>query len=208
MATHDKQEAVQVRTSDGPADTTYLRKDQHFLADGVWYLTFECPIHGYVDEAVSWDEAKTPHHAGVIADTRHTECIEKHSVKLIEDAAKEEIRVAKGEVTRMRGLIASTKKAINTFANESKAKVEVVAGYSTRGIEVPAVASHEARLAEAMEMQARGLLASYEWGLEQAKIRYEEIKVENSGPRMAPQAHVSGPPRRARTTKKTRSRGR
>jgi hypothetical protein len=61
-----------------PKDVQYLRKDTHLLIQGQWYITLPCPYHdnpsGLVDEAVSWSEAKTPHHAGVLAEQRHLQC--------------------------------------------------------------------------------------------------------------------------------------
>lgn len=95
MATHDTQ------------NVSYMRKDEHFLADGTWYLTVVCPIHGMLDEEVSWEDAKTPHHAGVIADERHHECQRKASEEEMKKVAEDEIRAAEVEVERVEALLES-----------------------------------------------------------------------------------------------------
>lgn len=86
MATHDIQ------------NVTYLRKDEHFLADGTWYISTPCPKCGLVDEEVSWDDAKTPHHAGLIADARHFKC----NAMLDEEAnradARSQVEVARAQL--------------------------------------------------------------------------------------------------------------
>ena len=100
MAKNDSHEtAVLVRPS-GIASPA--RKDTSLLVDGVWYVTVPCPYHGtpsgHVDESISWEEAKTPHHAGVIADQRHLKCSvidEAHELALAglqEIAAAENLR--------------------------------------------------------------------------------------------------------------------
>lgn len=64
----------------GPSikDVQYLRKDTHMLVQGTWFIALPCPYHdnpsGLVDEEVSWAAAKTPHHAGVLAELRHVNC--------------------------------------------------------------------------------------------------------------------------------------
>jgi hypothetical protein len=82
MAKHDVQ------------NVSYMRKDRNFLADGTWYITTPCPLCGLVDEEVSWDEAKTPHHAGLIADERHVECNRSASEADMQLAARAEITAA------------------------------------------------------------------------------------------------------------------
>ena len=75
---------------------TYLRKDTQFFADGVWWISTPCPVHGLVDESVTWEEAKTPHHAGLIADQRHTACNVVNEAHALYLAGLDEIAAAEG----------------------------------------------------------------------------------------------------------------
>ena len=75
-------------------NVTYLRKDSQFFADGIWYVTSPCPIHGNIDEEVSWEEAKTPHHAGLIADQRHAACVDTVNQNDLRIAGLLEIKAA------------------------------------------------------------------------------------------------------------------
>lgn len=84
---------------------TYLRKDTNFFADGVWYISTPCPVHGLVDESVTWEEAKTPHHAGVIADDRHQACHLKADEEQQRAYALAEIEAAAEEVKRAEGVL-------------------------------------------------------------------------------------------------------
>lgn len=76
MAKNESHETTTYVTPSGLASPA--RKSTSLLLDGVWYVTVPCACHGtpsgHVDEAISWEEAKTPHHAGVIADMRHAQC--------------------------------------------------------------------------------------------------------------------------------------
>lgn len=49
------------------APSEYLRED-------VWYIAVGCIDHGTIDEAVPWENAKTPLTARRIADQRHSDC--------------------------------------------------------------------------------------------------------------------------------------
>lgn len=87
MAKHDVQ------------NVSYMRKDTHFLADGTWYISTPCPKCGLVDEQVSWKEAKTPHHAGLIADQRHVKCSLELDQTAQGELAEGEIRAAEDLLT-------------------------------------------------------------------------------------------------------------
>jgi hypothetical protein len=108
MATHETQ------------NVSYMRKDEHFLADGTWYLTVDCPIHGMVDEEVSWDDAKTPHHAGTIADQRHQACQVTQSEKDLKLAAKAEIAAAESELNRVKNLEKLANEELERLKNSDK----------------------------------------------------------------------------------------
>lgn len=75
-------------------NVSYMRKDAQFLADGIWYVTTPCPKCGVVDEEVPWTQAKTPHHAGLIADARHTKCHLELDAELQKVYAEQEIVAA------------------------------------------------------------------------------------------------------------------
>lgn len=83
---------------------TYLRKDTQLLKDGIWYVTEVCPYHGtpdgLVDEEVSWEQAKTPHHAGVIAGMRHRACALSADAEQQRLHAREEIAAAERMLER------------------------------------------------------------------------------------------------------------
>lgn len=85
------------RGEDGTPSAQYMRKDTHLLLDGTWFIATPCTVCGLVDEAVSWEEAKTPHHAGLIADRRHQRCNEASAAHELYLAGLEEIRVAEGQ---------------------------------------------------------------------------------------------------------------
>jgi hypothetical protein len=83
-----------------PLNVSYMRKDAQFLADGTWYVTTPCVKCGLVDEEVPWEEAKTPHHAGLIADQRHAACSLEVDAETIRGARLAEIAAAAREVER------------------------------------------------------------------------------------------------------------
>lgn len=84
---------------------SFQRKDTFLLFDGTWYVSTPCVTHGLVDEEVPWAEAKTPHHAGLIADQRHAACfLEADKVNQRAEALAE-IEAARIEVTRVEGLL-------------------------------------------------------------------------------------------------------
>jgi hypothetical protein len=149
MATHDTQ------------NVSYMRKDEHFLADGVWYLTVDCPIHGMIDEEVPWDDAKTPHHAGVIADQRHQDCQLKQSEQEMKVFAKGEIAAAQNEVERINGLL---KQAREVYSNLEQGEGESDKLFSLRVEE------------------AKNLVDVHTRGLEQTNKRLDQIRDQNSRP--------------------------
>lgn len=132
MATHDTQ------------NVSYMRKDHHFLADGIWYVTADCPIHGLVDEEIPWEEAKTPHHAGVIADSRHQECFAKQDEQIWAEARKAEIAAAEYEVERVRRNIAERRKIVSHARREAGDLASRVLSVAEQDL-----ARHEAGLSEA-----------------------------------------------------------
>ena len=53
--------------------SAWLTPSSHFLKDGIWWITVVCPVCGMVDEQVEWIAARTPRHAGALAEARHAE---------------------------------------------------------------------------------------------------------------------------------------
>lgn len=100
--------------------TTQPVYSNQFLVDDIWYVTVVCPVHGLTDEAVPWAQAKTPHHAGVIADTRHTTCFAKGDDEIIARVRKEEIAAAKREVERADRLWGEAQKEARLAAEQPK----------------------------------------------------------------------------------------
>lgn len=131
-------------------NVSYMRKDSQFLADGTWYITTPCPLCGLVDEEVSWDEAKTPHHAGLIADARHIECNRRASEADMKAAGLAEIRAAEDLLEQQKVNLA-----------EARRNAETVVGDR-------AIREAEANLARHLE------------GLEHAMRRVEDVRRQNS----------------------------
>jgi hypothetical protein len=140
-----------------PQQVSYMRKDSHFLADGVWYISTPCPIHDLVDEEVSWDEAKTPHHAGVIADRRHAECQIKYNEQQIADARKAEIAAAEREVERIDELVSAAHARLDAAKKAANAKKLAEPTKVQREREVLIAQAEVDRLADSPEHARRRL---------------------------------------------------
>lgn len=124
MAKQSTQSSTFVSEGQG---ATYMNKSGSFLAEGVWYITTPCPalregreclnaegklvdtVNGLIDEEVVWADAKTPHHAGLIADQRHWPCAKKIDEQIIAKARAMEIRAAEYEVERIDRVLADQK---------------------------------------------------------------------------------------------------
>lgn len=119
--------------------------------NGTWYVTVVCPVHDLIDEEVSWEDAKTPHHAGVIADQRHITCSHELDEQIRIESAQHEIAVAEREVKRVEALLKDTRE--NRAANDQHDEGDV--GFIENKTKL------------------------YEWGLEQAKQQLEQIKKVN-----------------------------
>lgn len=135
-----------------------------FLVDGIWYISAVCPTHGLVDEEVAWEEAKTPHHAGVIADSRHIECHHKQDEEIIAAVRKQEIEAAKAEVDRAE-------------ANVKRLKEEVKQAHARRE---SAGDPNEENLRQRELGILEAELVAHEHGVGEAKKRYQNTKRDNS----------------------------
>lgn len=140
----------------------YLRKDRQFFADGMWYISTPCSVHGLVDESVTWAEAKTPHHAGVIADARHAECGVDDEVRMIAEVGKAEIAVAEALLDQQRINLAAARKALATV----KSPISIITAADLR--------TQPARIQEAQDNLAR-----HERGLIEAEKRVADIRRDN-----------------------------
>jgi hypothetical protein len=167
----------------------YMRKDSHFFADGTWYISTPCVVCGLVDEEVSWEEAKTPHHAGLIADQRHVACSLKADEATQRQYALAEIEVARGEVVRAEELLERARQALTDAA-------AVVAADRTALLDaVPdtkvldqmltdpkqrdeRLRRHRAFLADVVA--ARDQLAKYERGIGEARQRLRNTEADNT----------------------------
>jgi hypothetical protein len=152
---------------------TYLRKDTHLLVDGIWYVTEVCPYHGspdgLVDEAVSWEEAKTPHHAGVIAGRRHHACaLRADAEQQLLDAAAE-ITAAEELLTQQEQNLARAKDDLKAAFLKYKVPIEVGLSEFSGSIR-----------SELEAVQQR--VARHEHGLHEARRRVEETRKHNAHP--------------------------
>jgi hypothetical protein len=138
-------------------NVSYMRKDAQFLADGTWYVTTPCVKCGLVDEEVLWEEAKTPHHAGLIADQRHAACSLEADAETIREARLAEIAAAAREVERADQLLAAV---------EAEATA-IEAGDQTDPL-------YEKRLA-----QAKATVERYRRGPAEARKRLEDTEAAN-----------------------------
>ena len=192
-----KNDALEMATLTGPStlpggSAQYMRKDSMMLVEGVWYITTPCRAlahglpclagegksvdveNGLVDEEVPWAQAKTPHHAGLIADRRHIECSKRVDDALIEDVRKQEIEAAEDLLKHAHF---NRDQAAKRFAEIEAARpnapdaVAVPEGYAAE------VLRHEREL-EA----ARLRLSRYEMGLEHAHRRVKETRAQNDLP--------------------------
>lgn len=142
MAKHDVQ------------NVSYMRKDRNFLADGTWYITTPCPLCGLVDEEVSWDEAKTPHHAGLIADQRHVECNRRASEVEMREAGLAEIQAAEDLLAQQERNLVAARLAVTEAVKQNA---------SPRAV-----------------MVADGNLRRHKEGLIHARKRVEDVRRQNS----------------------------
>ena len=145
----------------------YMNKDKHFLADGVWYITTPCPAmsvggkclaaegktvdedNGLIDEEITWDEAKTPHHAGLIADRRHFECARAMDEQIIAESREMEIRAAEYEVKRIDRVLAEHKELLAKLeADESTHPLELEQAHKRLADLEPGPAHARQRLAD------------------------------------------------------------
>lgn len=137
---------------------SYMRKDTNFLVDGTWYVSTPCPTHGLVDEEVSWNDAKTPHHAGVIADKRHEACHAK--------LAEEEMRAfGLAEIEAARDLLAQQR------VNLENARLAYVAARA---------AAKDDRASQLALEDAGRALDKHTEGLDHALRRLEDVRRHNS----------------------------
>lgn len=159
-----------------PQQVSYMRKDQHFLADGVWYISTPCPAlaagfpccaaegkvvdkeAGLIDEEVTWEEAKTPHHAGLIADRRHYPCAQAMDEEIIKQVRAMEIFHAEElHKTQHRNLDMVRKYVAELEASGASGEL------------------HERALQE-----ARALLLKHEEGLKHSEQRVKDTRAANS----------------------------
>ncbi len=178
MAKNDDLPKVALGTP--PARVDGLRKDTHLYADGVWYLTVDCPEHGLVDIEVPWAEAKTPHHAGVIADQVHAPCFQAAGDAALEAAKATEIAAAEAELARVQEHVPLAEAQLAT-AKEAVAAVEDQ-GFSIKRMLGGRGDPHGLgrRAGRELEM-AEAALAKAHWSVEQATQRLADIRKHNAG---------------------------
>lgn len=140
---------------------TYLRKDAQFFADGVWWISTPCPVHGLVDESVTWEEAKTPHHAGLIADGRHSQCNAENEERALYESGLNEIRVAE------------------QLRDQQKANLEAA---TARATELRTVAEKQpkVRVAQIALSDAEETLRRHKHGMAEAERRVVETRKANT----------------------------
>lgn len=165
-----KNEANERAAFQGPTqDVRVQRFDTHFLKDGIWYITAVCSVCGLVDEEVPWVDAKTPHHAGVIADQRHAECERLNNDHEIALAGLDAIRAAEDlRACQARNVVAALERL--------KACEQVV---EALGSPTPERAS-EFRLRQAELDAARAHLRRHEKGMVEAERRVQDVTRENA----------------------------
>jgi hypothetical protein len=139
---------------------SYLRKDTTFFSDGTWYISTPCLAHGLIDEEVPWAEAKTPHHAGVIADQRHSACA------LAADEVNQRA-IALAEIKAAEGLLVQQEQNLER-ARQRLAALD------------PATVTTDAMREKTM-VAAKTLVDRHERGLLEAQRRVADVRRENAG---------------------------
>lgn len=170
MADNDAPDGV---THVGPSSiASPTRKGSTLLYDGVWYVTVPCAQHGtpsgHVDEAVTWAEAKTPHHAGLIADLRHHACNLQLDAQATREAAAAEIAAAEQLLAQQEQNLARATEDMKAAFLKYKVPIEI--GLSEyQGSPIKA------------ELEAlQRLVARHEHGLHEARRRVAETRTANA----------------------------
>ncbi len=159
----------------------YMRKDTSMLLNGVWYISTPCEAlragrkclstaggtldeaNGLVDERVTWAEAKTPHHAGLIADRRHVACSQALDAELAAAAQAQELEAAAGQV--------DTQKANLKRWQERVAELEPLADQKNLLLPARNIAALQRELDH-----ARTQLARHEEGMLHAVKRLQDMR--------------------------------
>lgn len=158
----------------------YLRKDAQFFADGMWYISTPCPVHGLVDESVTWAEAKTPHHAGLIADARHHECAlaedEKNQIKARESEIQAAVDLRNQQEVNLAAARERVKQAEEAVANPKQALSSKLLVLAAQRLPL----EQELRLAAINLEEARRMLGRHEHGMKEAERRVVETRTANT----------------------------